>query len=165
MKLHMRVVFAAIVALSCLLGTVSAPLAGSYQGNGAYSGTPSPLVTQLFASFPNGGDGLVAAIRDLIIGNSALADDVAYVASRGNLDQQSAAGAGLAQALTALVNRGDNGGAARIVNASTQSGSAAIQTAVGTAVASSASFSNYQSSNSSTSTNCTARVSPANSCQ
>jgi len=120
--------------LLCLLSAAPLATAGSYQGDGTYSGSPSPAVTALFAANPNGGDGLMAALRDLLINNPALADDVAYVGSRSNAEQQSAAAGALAQAFTALVNRGDNGGAARIVSAAQRSGSPVIQAAVTRAV-------------------------------
>lgn len=123
-----------LLALFCLFGAVTTAPAGSYQGDGAYAGTPSPAVTALFAANPNGGDALMAAIRNLVISNPALADDVAYVASRANAAQQSAAAAGMAQAYTALINRGDSNGAARIVTAAQQSGSPVLQTAVTRAV-------------------------------
>jgi hypothetical protein len=133
-RLQMRAILVPILALFCLVGAASLATAGSYQGDGAYTGTPSPAVTALFAAFPNGGDGLMAALRDLLINNPDLADDVAYVGSRSNAEQQSAAGAALAQAFTALINRGDNSGAARIVSAAQRSGSPVIQAAVTSAV-------------------------------
>lgn len=155
-RLRTRLVVASILILCCLFGAVSAARAGTYQADGTYSGTPSAAVTAAFAANPNGGDALVAALRDLVIANPALADDVAYVGSRSNAAQQAAAGAGLAQAYTTLVNRGDNGGASRIVSAAQQSASTVIQTAVTRAVGSTIGSNTFQSRDgSTTSSSCT----------
>ena len=154
-KLATRLVFATIVALVCLFGVSSATMAGTYQANGAYTGTPSASVTAAFAANPNGGDGLVAALRDLILANPALADDVAYVGSQSNAAQQAATGAGLAQAYTILVNRGDNGGASRIVSAAGSSASSVIQTAVTRAVGSTIGSNTFQSREGTTTSSCT----------
>ena len=159
----MRFILVAMIAVACLFGALRPATAGTYQPGGGYAGTPSPAVTALFAAYPDGGDGLVSAIRQLIIQDSTLADDVAYVGSRGNFGQQSAAGAGLSQALTVLVNRGDNLGARRIANAAQQSGSPTIRTAVLTAIGTHV-FITYQN-NSSADQKCTTtsnnQVSPA----
>lgn len=151
----MRVILVAMVAAFCVLGIASAAKAGSYQPDGTYAGTPSAAVTALFASFPNGGDGLAAAIRQLVINDPALADDVAFVGSQSNFLQQSAAGAGLAQAFTILVTRGDNRGAARIVNAAQRSGAPPIQTAVANVVGTTIGFNTVQGNNPNTGANCT----------
>ncbi len=162
----MRVILAPFLALFFVFGAASVVAAGTYQGDGTYTGTPSAAVTALFAAYPNGGDGLVAAIRDLLLGNPALADDVALVGSRSNAEQQSAAGAGLAQAYTSLINRGDNGNAARIVSAAQLSASSVIQTSVTRAIGSTIGANTYQSDGTTrTGTNCTTQtdntVSPA----
>ena len=158
----MRSILGPILALTCLFGAMSAATAGSYQGNGIYAGTPSPAVTAMFAAYPNGGDALVAAIRDLLIANPALADDVAYVGSGGNAGQQLAAGAGLAQAYTVLINRGDNDGAGRIVGVAQQSTSPTIQTAVTRAIGSTIGANSYQYNGTTiTSTNCSQPISPS----
>lgn len=133
-----------LLALFCLFGAVTVAPAGSYQSDGTYTGTPSPTVTALFAANPNGGDALMTAIRDLLISNPGLADDVAFVASRANAAQQSAAAAGMAQAYTALINRGDSNGAARIVTAAQLSGSPVLQTAVTRAIGSTIGANTYQ---------------------
>lgn len=130
----MRIILVAIFAAFCMLGTAPTAVAGSYQATGVYVGTPSPAVTRLFAAFPNGGDGLVAAIRDLLIADPSLADDVAFVASRANEAQKSAAAAGMAQAVIALNLFGNNTGVAMIANAGQMSGDPLIQTAVLSAV-------------------------------
>ncbi len=126
----MRIIIVAIFAAFCMLGFISNTLAGTYQSNGSYVGTPSPVITAAFAAFPNGGDGLVDAIRQLLINNPALADDVAFVASRGNAAQQTAAAAGMAQAVIVMSTRGNDSGIALVTRAAQLSGNAAIQTAV-----------------------------------
>jgi hypothetical protein len=156
----MRGMLIAIVTTFCFLGAASQSPAGSYQSNGTYVGTPSSVVTRLFASHPKGGEGLVNAIRELLINDPTLADDVAYVAARSNLEQQMAAGAGMSQAFKALVNRGDNGAAARIVNAAQQSGSSSVQLAVAGAVGTAVGLSTLAGGNPMTGTSCTT-VSPA----
>lgn len=126
----MRIIIVAIFAAFCVLGPVSMAAAGAYQGAGAYVGTPSPAVTRMFAAFPNGGDGLMAAIREILINDPTLADDVAFVASRGNAAQQDAAAAGMAQAVITLNSRGNNAGGALIASAVQSSGNAVLQTVV-----------------------------------
>ena len=150
-----RLVLAAILALFCLFDAASMTTAGTYQADGTYSGTPSAAVTAAFAANPNGGDALVAALRDLVIANPALADDVAYVGSRSNAAQQSAAGGGLAQAYTTLMNRGDSGGASRIVSAAQSSASSVIQTAVTRAVGGTIGSNTFQSREGNTTSSCT----------
>jgi hypothetical protein len=130
----MRIILVAVFAAFCMVGTAPMATAGTYQATGVYVGTPSPAVTRLFAAFPNGGDGLVAAIRDLLIADPSLADDVAFVASRANEAQKSAAAAGMAQAIIALNIYGNNAGVAQIASAGQLSGDPLIQTAVLTAV-------------------------------
>lgn len=155
---------APLLALFLMCAHMPVTMAGSYQGDGTYTGAPSPAVTALFAAFPDGGDGLVNAIRDLLIANPNLADDVAFVASRGTAAQQLAAGAGMAQAYTALINRGDNGSAVRIVSAAQQSGSPAIQTAMTRAVGATVGANTYQQGGTTrTNTSCTpsGTISPA----
>lgn len=151
----MRAILVAIVVAFGVFGAASGATAGAYQGNGVYSGTPSAVVTTMFASFPNGGSGLITAIRQLIINNPSLADDVAFVGSQSNADQQSAAGSGLAQAFLVLLGRGNNGGAARIVSAAQQSSSSPIQIAVANVVGTTIGFNTFQANNSTSGTNCT----------
>jgi hypothetical protein len=143
-RMTMRAVLVPVLALFCLFGGLTAAPAGSYQSDGTYTGTPSPAVTALFAANPNGGDALMAAIRDLLISNPGLADDVAFVASRANAAQRFAAAAGMAQAYTALINRGDSNGAGRIVTAAQLSGSPVLQAAVTRAVGSTIGANTYQ---------------------
>lgn len=130
----MRIILVAIFAAFCMLGSVPMAGAGTYQATGVYVGTPSPAVTRIFAAFPNGGDGLVAAIRDLLIADPSLADDVAFVASRANEAQKAAAAAGMAQAVIALNLFGNNTGVAMIANAAQLSGDPLLQTTVLAAV-------------------------------
>ncbi len=112
-------------------------VAGTYQGAENYVGTPAPAAVRLFAAFPNGGDGLAAAIRELLINNPTLADDVAYLASRGSPGQLAAAAAGMAEAASVLLARGNTSGAALIVTAAQSSGNATLALVVMNAVASS----------------------------
>ncbi|MBI1203309.1 MAG: hypothetical protein GC182_12425 [Rhodopseudomonas sp.] len=167
----MRFIFAAIVTACCLFGALPSANAGSYVGVGNYSGTPSPAVARLFAAYPNGGAGLIAAIRELLLSYPSLADDVAFLGTQGNSGQEQAASAGLSQAVTILVNRGDNGGASRITNAARSSGSTTIQTAVATAIAATVSFNTFQSNNPNkeTNANCTtstvSAAQPVTTCQ
>jgi hypothetical protein len=97
--------------------------AGHYRNDGTYVGRPSGAVTSLFAQFPGGGQGLADAIAQLLISDPALADDVAFVAvNSANADQQSAAGAGMAQAEAALRDSDQGGASARIARAARASG-------------------------------------------
>jgi hypothetical protein len=109
--------------------------AGTYQADGAYQGSPSPAVSRLLAAYPSGGDALVAALRELLLADPTLADDVAYLGARSGGGQQLAAADALAQALIVLTSRGNTFGAGRIVTAAQYSGNATIQTAVNAAVA------------------------------
>jgi hypothetical protein len=158
---QMRIILVAIFAAFCMLAPATVASAGTYQDNGTYTGIPSPSVTRLFAAFPNGGDGLVNAIRELLINNPTLADDVAFVASRGNAAQQDAAAAGLAQAIIVFALRGDRVDVAVISRAAQLSGNLVLQTAVLAALGGANSPANlYQSNNPSALTNCKT-VSPA----
>jgi hypothetical protein len=149
-----------VLALFLLFGAVQAAVAGSYQGDGTYTGTPSPAVTALFAAYPNGGDGLMGALRDLLLSNPSLADDVTYVAARSNPAQQSAAAAGLAQAYTALINRGDSNGAGRIVSAAYQSAVPTIQAALTRAIGGTIGANSYQQSGTVMNVPCSNTISP-----
>jgi hypothetical protein len=74
----------------------------------------------------------------------------------------------MSEAFKTLVNRGDNGAAARLVNAAQQSGSASIQYALANAVGTAVGLNSFAGGNPTTTTNCTtATVSPARpaSCQ
>ncbi len=138
----MRTILVAIFAVVCVLGPVSRAPAGTYQSAGSYVGSPGAPVSRLFAAFPNGGDDLVTAIRQLLINNPSLADDVVFLASRGNAAQQQAAADGMAQGLIVLTSRGDNYGAGIIVSAAQLGGIPVIQqtvlAAAATAISSSA---------------------------
>jgi hypothetical protein len=103
----MRIILVAVFAAFCMVGTAPMATAGTYQATGVYVGTPSPAVTRLF---------------------------VAFVASRANEAQKSAAAAGMAQAIIALNIYGNNAGVAQIASAGQLSGDPLIQTAVLTAV-------------------------------
>lgn len=118
----MRKIIVLLFVAFCALSIVSRADAGSYQGSGNYVGTPSSIVTSLFNRFPTGGDGLVAAIRDLLIENPELADDVAFVANRSSGAQQEAAAAGMGQALIVLAAQGNTRGMGAIVTAAQLSG-------------------------------------------
>lgn len=159
----MRKIMIALVVALCAFGAVSRVNAGSYQGTGNYVGSPSSQVTAIFAAFPGGGEGLTDAIRELLINNPGLADDVAYVASNANPDQQQAAAFGMAQAVLTLLARGNNSGASAIVTAATFSGNATLATVVSSAVATSGGAGNLYAQgtngNPATTTSCTT-VSP-----
>lgn len=154
---------ALIMALGLLCGLAMAPgaSAGTYQADGSYTGTPSADVTAIFAAYPNGGDGLIDAIRELLIANPGLADDIAYVASRASPSQQADAGTGMAQAFTALTHGGNISGASRIVSAAQHSGNSIIQTAVGTAVSGIAVFADQSGNPVTGKSNCRPPVSPS----
>lgn len=143
----MRVIMAMIFAAFCMLSAVPQASAGSYQSTGVYVGTPSPAVTGLFAAYPNGGDGLIAAIRELLISNPSLADDVAFVATRSNAAQKQAAADGMAEAFITLANRGDTGGAGQIVSAASLSGDAVLQLALSSAIGTTTGFTAFPSGN------------------
>jgi hypothetical protein len=159
----MRRILMVVATAFCLAAALPA-FAGSYQGNGTYQGTPSSAVTALFAAYPSGGDALVAALRDLLLADPTLADDVAHAGAGSGGAQQQAAADAMAQALIVLTARGNTFGAGRIVTAAQFSGNSAIQTAVSAAVAT-AVGSNSQQQNQSTPTNCVvtggSTVSPA----
>lgn len=146
----MRKIFVLLFVAFCALGALSRANAGSYQGAGNYVGTPSSAVTSLFNQFPGGGDGLVAAIRDLLIANPGLADDVAFVASRSSGPQQDAAGAGMAQAFIVLAAQGNTSGMGAIVTAAQFSGNTVLSTAVTSAQVSVAGSANLYGNGSNT---------------
>jgi hypothetical protein len=123
----MRKFFMVAIAVSALLALVPAR-AGQFTG-GSYTGTPSTIVTSLFAQFPNGGPELAAAIAQLLVSTPQLSADVAFVASRGSPGQQSAAGTGMGQARTNLQASGNTAGANDITGSVQQSGSTALQAA------------------------------------
>jgi hypothetical protein len=160
----MRMILIVIFTAFCTLGAVSVSNAGSYQGSGQYVGTPSAAVTAAFAAYPNGGDGLVAALLALVLSDPSVADDIAWVASqaRTNEGQQSAAGAALAQAFIVLTNRGDANAAGHITLVVTWSGNPVLQTAVSAAAGATFGSNPYPGSNPSTTTNakCTTTTTP-----
>lgn len=158
---HARAAMTAIVTLFALLVIQPAAQAGSFQADGRYSGTPSAAVAALFAGNPNGGDGLADAVRALLIANPDLADDVAYLASRGTAAQQAAAAAGMAQAFIVLSHRGNTSGATRIVSAAQRSGSPIIQTALTNALGRSAVFADQSGNPVTGKSNCRPPVSPS----
>ncbi len=106
-----------VLAVACAFGSPSATLAGQYTGSGQYVGTPSGVVTNLFARFPDGGPGLTQAIVNLLTANPSLAADVAFVASRGNLAQKVAAAQGIRQAIIALAALGNGAAADAVLDA------------------------------------------------
>ena len=164
-RTQMRMILVVIFTAFCMLGSVSISAAGTYQSNGQYTGTPSTAVTAAFAAYPNGGDGLVTALLNLLLNDPTLADDIAWVASRprpvASDGQQSAAAAALAQAFIVLTNKGDTTGAGRITVASTLSGNPVLQTAVLAAVAATQGSNPYQSSNPAVTTNARCTTTPA----
>jgi hypothetical protein len=143
----MRIILVMVFSAFCMLGSASFATAGSYQSAGVYVGSPSPAVTRIFAAFPAGGDGLVAAIRTLLIANPELADDVAYVASRSSAAQKEAAAAGMAEAFIALANQGNTTGAGLIVSAASLSGDPVLQLALSSAVALTTGFTAFPGGN------------------
>jgi hypothetical protein len=123
----MRKIILAICAVACVVAAPTLAGAGSYSASGTYVGSPSSAVSSLFAQFPGGGQGLADAVAQLLTGNPALADDVAFVAtSSGNAVQQTAAGAGMSAAETALKAAGNSSGASRIGVAAQSSGNAIL---------------------------------------
>lgn len=126
----MRALLIATLALFCCFAAPQAASAGTYQPDGSYSGSPAPSVVAVFNAFPNGGEGLLNAVRELLIANPELADDVAYLATQGAPGQRADAAAGMAQAFLTLSHSGNTNGAARIVSAAQLSGNPVIQTAV-----------------------------------
>jgi len=161
MKRCLRVAALATLALLASLAIDPAAKAGTFQPDGSYAGTPSAAATALFAANPNGGDGLTAAVRTLLISNPELADDVAYLAARGSPGQQSAAAAGMAQAFIVLTHRGNTNGAARIVSAAQLSGSIIIQTAVTAVLGRSTAFAEQSGNPVTGKSNCRPPVSPS----
>lgn len=157
----MRAILIAILMLGGLHSTIPVAQAGSFQADGSYAGAPSAAVAALFAANPNGGDGLVNAIRTLLLANPELADDVAYLASRGSAAQQDAAAAGMAQAFTVLTQRGNATGAARIVSAAQLSGNSIIQTAMIGAVGRTTVYADQSTNPVTGKTNCQSPVSAA----
>jgi hypothetical protein len=154
----------ALIAMLALIGSLvaqPAAQAGSFQADGSYSGTPSATVAALFAANTNGGDGLVDAVRTLLLANPELADDVAYLASRAPPAQQAAAAAGMAQAFIVLTQRGDSPGAARIVSAAQRSGNAVIQTVLTNALGRSTVYADQSGNPVTGKSNCRPPVSPS----
>ena len=129
----MRKLIVALVAVLCLAAVAPKAYAGQYVAPGQYTGSPSPQVTAIFAAFPNGGQGLTDAIRELLINDPGLADDVAFVASNSNPSQQLAAANGMAQAAVVLASRGNTTAMAAIVTAAQSSGNAVLASVVTTA--------------------------------
>jgi hypothetical protein len=157
----MRMILIVMLAASSLFGTMSLGYAGTYQGDGTYQGSPSAAVTRVFASYPGGGDALISALRELLLADPSLADDVAYVGARSGEVLKSAAADALAQALIVLTSRGNTFGAGRIVNAAQLSGDSVMQTAVSSAVATAVGSNFYPGANPSTQANCAPPVSPS----
>jgi hypothetical protein len=141
----MRRIIFAFVAIFCVAIVSLRANAGQYAGPGNYVGTPSSQVTAAFAAFPNGGQGLTDAIRELLLANPNLADDVAFVAGNGNPAQQLAAANGMAQAVTTFLARGDSNAGGEIVRAATLSGNTTVALIVSNAVASNNGGSNLYS--------------------
>ena len=146
----MRKIIVLLLVAFCALSMATRADAGSYQGAGNYVGTPSSAVTALFNQFPNGGDGIVAAIRDLLIANPGLADDVAFVAGQSSAAQQEAAAAGMGQALIALAAQGNTSAMGAIVTAAQLSGNTVLATAVTSAQSSIAGAANLYGNGSNT---------------
>jgi len=156
-----RAILTAILMLTGVHGAMPAAQAGTFQADGSFAGAPSGAVVALFAANPNGGDGLVDAIRTLLTANPELADDVAYVASRGTAAQQAAAGAGMAQAFTVLTQRGNAHGASRMVSAAQLSGNPLIQAAMVGAVGRTVVYAGQSTNPVTGKTNCQSPVSAA----
>jgi len=141
----MRKMIFGFIAILCVAIVSPRADAGQYAGTGNYVGSPSPQVTAAFAAFPNGGEGLTDAVRELLLANPDLADDVAFVASRGNPAQQLAAASGMAEAVTTFMARGNSSAGGEIVRAATLSGNATLALVVSNALASNNGGSNLYS--------------------
>lgn len=83
---------------------------------------PSQTVAQLLQQNPNGGQQLIAAIRDLAVSDHSALDAIINALATANSDQQTAIGTGLAQAANATVGT-DPAYANTIAQRVTQSGS------------------------------------------
>jgi hypothetical protein len=91
------ILFSACTAL-CLIAMPFSTHAGSFNAQGQFIGSVSPVVVATIAQFPAGGPGLRAAIALLLETNPTLADDV-VLATRGlTTAQRDAIGAGIADA-------------------------------------------------------------------
>jgi len=75
--------------------SASRPAAGRY-------GHTNALVQAIFAKYPNGGPDMVAALKELLVGDK-----------EGNLDQKIAAGQALAQAQAALASKAETADCAK----------------------------------------------------
>jgi hypothetical protein len=92
------ILFSACTAL-CLIATPFSTHAGSFNAQGQFIGSVSPLVTATISQFPAGGPGLRAAIALLLETNPTLADDVILAARGLTTAQRAAIGAGIADAV------------------------------------------------------------------
>jgi hypothetical protein len=87
-----------ILCALCFVGAPSLAPAGSFNAQGQFVGTVSPVITALLAQFPAGGPGLRAGIALAIESDPSLAADAVFAAQSANQSQKEAVGAGLADA-------------------------------------------------------------------
>jgi hypothetical protein len=87
-----------ILCALCLIGAPSLAPAGSFNAQGQFVGTVSPIITALLAQFPAGGPGLRAGIARAVEADPSLAADAVFAAQSGNASQKEAIGSGLADA-------------------------------------------------------------------
>jgi hypothetical protein len=95
-----------ILCVLCLVGAPSFARAGSFDAQGQFVGTVSPVITALLAQFPAGGPGLRAAIARTVLIDPSLAADAVFAAQSGNAAQKEAIGSGLADAASFLSKTG-----------------------------------------------------------
>ena len=87
-----------ILCALCLVGAAPVARAGSFDAQGQFVGTVSPVITALLAEFPAGGPGLRAGIALAVQADPALAADAVFAAQGSNSSQKEAVGSGLADA-------------------------------------------------------------------
>jgi hypothetical protein len=87
-----------ILCALCFVGAPSLAPAGSFNAQGQFVGTVSPVITALLAQFPAGGPGLRAGIARAVEADPSLAADAVFAAQSGNPSQKEAIGSGLADA-------------------------------------------------------------------
>jgi hypothetical protein len=87
-----------ILCALCFVGAPSLAPAGSFNAQGQFVGTVSPVITALLAQFPAGGPGLRAGIARAVEADPSLAADAVFAAQSGNASQKEAIGSGLADA-------------------------------------------------------------------
>src|SRR5262245_11661246 len=99
-----------ILCTLCLVGAPSSAAAGSFNAQGQFVGTVSPVITALLAQFPAGGPGLRAGIALALEANPSLAADAVFAAQSGNAKQKEGIGSGLADAANFFAKTGSTSG-------------------------------------------------------